>query len=330
MRHVALALLMLTATPALAADPPNVVTTIVPIHALAASVMRGVGEPKLLVKGGASPHGFQMKPSDMRAVRAADLTVWVGPEMEGFLVKPLQGIAADRQIELMGLPAVHLLEAREGGVWAPHDHGDHEAHEHADGKEQAAQDHDDHDHDGHGHEHAGEEHDPHLWLDPTNAIHIVEAIGSRLAAIDPAHATAYQANVAKTVASLKKLDAELATTLAPVGHQPFIVLHDAYQYLEERYDLTAVGSITVTPDRQPSARRLSELRAVITAREAVCVFDEPQVNTGLVATIAEGTGARFGRLDPEGSASLEPGPDAYEQLMRRNAAALKACLALSS
>ena len=58
---------------ALAADPVKVVTSIKPIHSLVAGVMRGVAEPALLVKGAASPHSFNLRPSDARALNQADV-----------------------------------------------------------------------------------------------------------------------------------------------------------------------------------------------------------------------------------------------------------------
>ena len=50
---------------------PAVVASIKPVHALVAGVMLGVGEPRLLVAGGASPHEYSLKPSDGRAPNPA-------------------------------------------------------------------------------------------------------------------------------------------------------------------------------------------------------------------------------------------------------------------
>ena len=38
------------------------------------------------------------------------------------------------------------------------------------------------------------------------------------------------------------MDKEIAETLAPVKDKPFIVFHDAYQYFEHHYGVTASGS----------------------------------------------------------------------------------------
>jgi zinc transport system substrate-binding protein len=296
------------------AEVPKVVVSIKPIHSLVASVMHGVGEPTLLVRGGASPHSYTMKPSDAKALSAADLVVWVGPELESFLEKPLKANAPKAtRLTLMELKGLTLLETREGGAWEAHDHGQKGGHDHK------------HDHKGHNHAEEHEELNSHIWLDPANARAIVKAAAEALAAKDPADAEAYRTNADRTLQQLDALDAELKAALAPVKDKPFVVFHDAYQYFEARYDLSAVGSITVSPDRRPSAKRLSAIRAKIGGLGAACVFAEPQFEPALVQTVVEGTKARTGVLDPEGS-ELPEGEALYPTLLRNLAASLRGCL----
>ncbi|MBF5094511.1 zinc ABC transporter substrate-binding protein ZnuA [Azospirillum sp. INR13] len=320
MRRFALSATLTTALAAAAALPahaevPKVVVSIKPIHSLVASVMHGVGEPALLVRGGASPHSYTMKPSDAKALSAADLVVWVGPELESFLEKPLKANAPKATLlTLMDLKGLTLLETREGGAWEAHDHGRKGGHDHKG-----------HDHKGHDHAEEHEELNSHIWLDPANARAIVKAAAEALAAKDPADAEAYRTNADRTLQQLDALDAELKAALAPVKDKPFVVFHDAYQYFEARYDLSAVGSITVSPDRRPSAKRLSAIRAKIGGLGAACVFAEPQFEPALVQTVVEGTKARTGVLDPEGT-ELPEGEALYPTLLRNLAASLRGCL----
>ena len=125
------------------------------------------------------------------------------------------------------------------------------------------------------------------------------------------------------------METEIDRDLAPIKGKPFVVFHDAYQYFERRFGLNAAGSITVSPDVQPSAKRLTEIRAKISGLGVGCVFAEPQFSKNLVATVTEGTTARSGTLDPEG-ATVKEGPDAYFNLMRGLASGLKACLSQGS
>lgn len=243
---------LLLASPAFAAAP-NVVVSIKPVHSLVASIMQGIGEPSLIVEGGASPHTYTMKPSNAAALQAAKVVFWVGPGLEAFLDKPLDTLGTGAQVvELGEAPGLAKLKFREGGAFEGHDHGEeghgeeagHEGHEdHGDahaGEAEGAEHADKHD----DHDHAEGEFDMHMWLDPMNAKAMATEIEKTLAAADPANAAAYKANLEKFNARIDALDKSLAETVAAVKDKPFVVFHDAYQYFENRYQVRVAGSIT--------------------------------------------------------------------------------------
>jgi zinc transport system substrate-binding protein len=335
---------LFTATGSLAA--PDVVVSIKPIHSLVAGVMKGVGEPALIVDGAASPHTFSMKPSNARAIEKADMVFWVGPNMEAFLDKPLDALGKSATVVTLGdAPGLEKLPFREGGPFEAHDDGDEHGHddhahgaekpgeakkdahghdhahahgdEHKHGQEQAEA-HDDHDHDHEGF-------DTHLWLDPHNAKAMVKDIEAKLIAADPANTAIYSKNALALTARIDAMDAEIAKTVEPVKNKPFVVFHDAYQYFEHHYDVKVAGSITVSPETAPGADRLSQIHKKLTDLGATCVFAEPQFTPKLINVVTEGTKARAGVLDPEG-ATLTAGPDLYFQLMGNLATSLKDCL----
>src|SRR5690606_18758259 len=103
----------------------------------------------------------------------------------------------------------------------------------------------------------------------------------------------------------------------------------AYQYLETRYRLRAVGAISLNPEQSPGARRISAIKAKIKTAEAVCIFAEPQFAPRLVGLIADETGTPVGTLDPEGAA-LTPGPNLYFDLMRGLGNEIVRCLGAPS
>jgi zinc transport system substrate-binding protein len=293
------------AFPSLASAAPRVVASIPPVHSLVAGVMDGIGTPELLVPATASAHTYSLRPSEARLLSQADLVFWIGPIYESFLEKPLTSLSSGAKIvRLADAPRVTILPARAGGPWAADAHDDH----------------------GHKPSPAATvDADGHVFLDPDNAKAIVNAAVDALATVDPANAARYRINGDAVTTRLDGLDAELRSMLAPVRERPFIVFHDAYQYVEKRYGLNAVGAITVSPERQPGARRLQQLRRKITQLKAVCVFAEPQFEPTLVQTVVERTQARTGVLDPLG-ASVPPGRDAYFELMRAMARSLAGCL----
>ena len=301
---------ILSASMSMAQADLKVVASIKPIHSLVAGVMEGTGTPTLIVKGAGSPHTYALKPSQARRLQEADLVFWVGNTLEPFLQKPLESIASKATpVTLMDVDGLNQITFREGGAFDAHGHDDHKGHD----------DHDDHDDHAHG------AYDPHIWLDPINAKVLVHDIEEALVASDPANAAIYKANADRIMANLDALVAEIDATLDPVKSQGFIVFHDAYQHFEQRFGMSAVGSITVSPEVLPGAERVRELQEKVRGSNASCVFSEPQFEPKLVATITENTDAGTGVLDPLG-ASLKNGPDLYFNLIRGMAASLKGCL----
>lgn len=306
------AFLSASALTAVAADKGDVVVSIKPIHSLVSAVMEGAGKPELIVKGAASGHGYSLKPSDAKALEGAKVIFWVGPEMETFLTKPLNSLGSKAQIvQLEKVPGLKLLEAREDGNFEAHDHGDGHGHTH------------NHEAEGHGHHHHHD--DMHIWLDPQNAKLMLKPIADALAKADPEHAQKYQDNAAEYAARLDALQVELTAQLQPVKGKPYIVFHDAYQYFERRFGLSAAGSITLNTETAPGAARIRDIQAKVQSLGATCVFSEPQFESRLVSTVLEGTKAKTGVLDPLG-AELEDGQELYPQLLRNLAKSLTGCL----
>lgn len=306
----------LFSSPVVAAEPPKVVVTIKPIHALVSQVMAGVGTPTLLVDGASSPHTFTLRPSTARAINEADVFIRTSESLEPFTHKIAQALPSRVSVlTLADAPGVTLLDQRHGGTFEPHVHAHPAGEEHADGD----------DHDAHADHDNDEGKDGHIWLDPQNAKAIVAAVTKTLSARYPEHADQFASNATALDRRLDALNQEIDAELNGAHSKPFIVFHDATQYFENRYGLHAVGSITVSPDVPPSAKRLTEVRQKIVSLGAVCVFSEPDFQPKLVAAVTEATAARSGTIDAEGL-MLTPGPNLYFDLMRGLAHNLAQCL----
>ncbi len=339
-RSITLTLLLATfSLPVLAA--PRVVADITPVHSLVAQVMAGVGEPALVIQRGASPHSYALRPSEAAALERADVVFWMGEELTPWLDGALGNLAADaEQVALLHAPETIryafrdrvLNEATGHHDGDEHDHGhdehDHHEHDHHDHHDQH-DDHDDHGHDTHAqHDHAHDGVDPHAWLDPVNARYWLSVIATTLAAQDPANADQYQANAAAAQADIDTLINQTGQALSPVADVPFIVFHDAYQYLERRFELNTVGAISLSDARDPSPSHIADIRAIVAEEQARCVFAEPQFNPDLVETVLNGTQAQTGVIDPLGS-DIATGPDFYANWMRAMTKSLLDCLGSS-
>jgi zinc transport system substrate-binding protein len=294
-----LLLLLLFATPSLAA--PKIVVSIAPIHSLVSLLAKGISQPQLLLPPGGSPHSASLRPSQARAMAEADLMIWIGPELESFLRVPVSRLIRPAAVmQLLELEELKRIPQRHGGLWED---------EHA---EEAS-----HDHQGTN---------PHIWLSPENARQIVDSIGKRLIRIDPQNSAAYQRNLEELQRRIEQLRQELSAQLAPIRQRPYLVFHDAYPYFENSFSLNAIGSIRISAERAPGARRLQQIRNKISKSAAVCLFTEPQFSPTLAESLAKGSNLKLGELDPLGTVTAT-GDDGWFQLMRALADNLSECLA---
>lgn len=282
----------------------QVVSSIKPLHLIAKAVTDGVLEPAQLLPDGASPHTFTLRPSDMQMLTDAEVVFWIGPELEQFMVRPMQ-----------------RTNARVVGLYADHndtsDDHDHEKHGHDEHNHAPAQDHEAA-HDDHNH-------DTHVWLDPYNAAEMAVKMTAALVSAMPEHELALRANLDEFKSSIEQLDADLKAMLEPVQDKGFFVFHDAYSHFVEHYGLNQLGYFTVDPARQPGARHLAQIRQQLQDNEASCVFSEPQFTSAVVESITRGISVGQGVLDPL-ARDIAPSKTAYVEYLRSLGTAMADCL----
>ena len=327
----ALALPMMIVSGVLKADLPNVVTDIAPVHSLLSLVMKGIGEPKLLIPQNASPHHYAMRPSEAKALQEANLVVYLGQDLTPWLEPLLETVAASAEpLDLSEVGGVLQLSYREGPVFAEqegHDHekeghDDHDDHEGNDHEKEGHDDHEGRDDDAH-HDHDGI--DPHMWLDPTNALVWLDAIASELGHIDPKNAARYRANAKTAKEEISHEIRHIEDHLKPVQGERFLVFHDAYQYFENRFGMLATGSISLSDASKPSAKRLQQLKHYFEEEGIRCVLSEPQYSSELIDSVFGGFKPHIGVVDPIG-VDLELGSGLYLQLLENVALGIAQCV----
>jgi len=299
---------LLCITQLMAASDLKVLVSIKPFHSLVSAIMQGVSEPLLLLNGNNSPHSFALRPSSAENLQQADLVFWAGETLEGFLTKPLQSLASSAKLVTMQETAgLRLWPLRSGIAWQKHE-ADSTNDPNVENETAST---------------SGT--DPHIWLDPYNAKIISSKIVEILTAMDPQNAQSYRINGEKYGLRLELLDRRLKSEMTKIAKTPYMVFHDAYQYFEKRYQLNAVGSVTLHIGYGSSVRRLMEVRKSIQKGKIRCIFSEPQFSPKLLQTVTAGTNVKIGILDPLG-AGLEPGTELYFTLLNNLSHALSNCL----
>lgn len=328
----ALALPVILWSGTLKAEVPRVVADIAPVHSLVSMVMKGVGEPKLLVPQNVSPHHYAMRPSEAKALQEANLVVYVGPDMSPWMEPLFETVAASADaLDLSEVDGVLVLSYREGPVFGDDDnhegHGhEEEGHDDREGRDYEEEGHDEHeeDHDDHAH-HDHDGNDPHMWLDPENAKIWLDAIASELGHIDPENADRYSVNAKFAKQQITGEMHHIEEHLAAVQDKDFLVFHDAFQYFEKRFDIAVVGSISLSDASKPSASRLRELKHLFEEQAINCVLSEPQFSSKLVDNVFGGYKLHIGVVDPIGI-DLKLGPALYPALLENIALGIAECV----
>ena len=291
------------------ADKLHVVASIAPLAMIAEAVAGDVVDIKQLMPAVISPHDYRLTFSGRRLVAEADLVIWVGPQMETVLTKSLKD-NPERVLTATDIAGIHWPEVPEE---AGHDHDLHNhnaSHKH---------------NDPHNHQYGK---DPHIWLNPNNAVLIAEQVARRIAHKLPEHGPQLAANLAAfkdSVATFIESSREQTQLVQGAG---FIVLHDAYRHLVDFYQLNQIGVIRHSSGGEKGLRHRAMLLAL--AGEMRCVFAEPQFPERWAIQVAEPLGAEVVELDPMGIHTAEPAlgkPYRYVQLMQQLVDNLTACLA---
>lgn len=264
---------------------PLVLSSLKPLTLIAQEITGSTADVDTLLPATASHHNYPLKMSDHARLQKADVILWVGPELESFLQKPLANLAGAKIITAYELANMNWP----AGSAVPH-----------------------------GHHH---EHDPHLWLDPRNAILVAQALTAKLAQLDAVNATQYRANLALFIAKVTKLDQKLQVSLKPLGGVGFAVYHEGFGHFVGRYGLKQLDYVTFTPEQKPGARHMHQLREKL-AKEGKCLFLEPYNDMQSARELAQDLHLKLGTLDALGT----QGAATYQQLLEQMAEAFSACL----
>ena len=278
----------------------KVLTSIKPLQLIAAAVQDGVAIPEVLLPPGASPHNYALRPSDVRKVQSVDLVYWIGPDMEGFLPRVLNGRTLP-SVAVQDLPGLKLRRFAE------------DSHSHAEETDE------------HDHDHRPGSLDAHLWLSPINARVIATKMAADLSAADPANAARYQSNLKAFDERLDALDLRLKARLAGIAGKPYFVFHEAFDYFEEAYGLKHAGVFSVAAEVQPGAQHVSAMRTRLQEVGKTCVFSEPPLRPRLAETLVAGLPVKLAELDALGGYTPATA-QGYEQVLEKLGNDLAGCL----
>lgn len=275
----------------------TVVTSTYPVYLFASAVcdgVEGVTVERLNTGETSCLHDYTLSVDDMRMLEKADVVVLNGSGLEDFMSDALATSSAQVIDCSAGVEQLENL-----------------AHDHEEGDEE------DHDH---GH------YDPHIWMDPNNAVTMVENLSRSLGEIDPDYEAQYQENMTGATEQLRSWDSSMREALAEAEQQGvevsgLITFHDGFQYFAKTYDLPLLAAIEEEAGSEASAKEITEITQLVKEYEIPVIFTEVNGSDATAQAISRETGCQVAQLT-----MLMDGPDAelsnYYDGLKSNIAAV--------
>ncbi len=240
-------------------DSPVIVASINPIYQIILSITKDRQNSHLIISHQLSEHNYQLKPSDIKNIKNADLVFYISDDLESFIPKMIlmSGRKKPQFWQLIKIPGLKILPQKNDT----------------------------------------NKNDIHIWLNPDNAIKIAEFITLKISEIDPSNAKKYQLNLEKFILEIKNTNNKIKTQIAAIKNHNFMVYHDGYRYFEDYFDIKEVKAITAYEDQELTIKDLKQINQLIKEKNVKCIFGEPgeEKNTGL--NLANNTNIKFMILD---------------------------------
>jgi zinc transport system substrate-binding protein len=290
---VALALLLTGCGSSSASNDEGTTSVVASFYPLAEAAERVGGDlvtVENLTPPGVEPHDLELAPDDIESIATADVILYLGG---GF-----QPAVEDAIAEAEDAVVVDALDAVDTDAAPP------------------------------GEADEGLTVDPHVWLDPARFEQVVRSVADALSEADAANEPTFASNADAFVAEIAELDEEFRTGLSDCERTTIVTSHEAFGYLADAYGLTEVAITGLSPEAEPDAKRLAELRDLVVREGVTTIFAEELVSPDVAETLANEAGVTVDVLDPIESltdAQVEAGQD-YVSVMRENLDRLRSAL----
>jgi zinc transport system substrate-binding protein len=279
-----------------APDGRSVAASIFPLYDIARRVGGDRLRVDLVLPPGRTTHYYDPSPKEVARLGGASVVFAVGLGLDSWLGPVVRG-AGGGQARLFDLgPLVDPMLVpdnivKAGGSGATHDH---------DGPM-----------------------DPHFWLDPMRMQRVTDLVMEACRGLDPEGAPGYTLRGEEVKASLQRLHGELVRRSERWRGRSIVTFHGSLFYFAARYGLEVAAVVEPVPGREPTAREIADLIALVKQENVAALFSEPQLDPRASEVIAHETGLPLVQVDPVGGL---PGTESYEALLRQVAGALDRAL----
>lgn len=237
----------------------KVYTSFYPYYDFAKKVGGDSVDVYTVIPSGTEPHSFEPSPKIIAQLEKADIFIYNGLYMESWI---------DGVLDLLEGKDIYMVDASEVVELINYDTKDYDVY---------------HDVDEYHHG----QYDPHIWVDPINAIHISEKIKDTFLEVDNNNKDIYEENFNNFKEELEKLDIAFKEGLKGATQRKIIVSHSAFGYLAKRYNIEQIAVAGISPHAEPSPKRLAELIKIANDNKIDYIFLEALASVKTAEVLAK-------------------------------------------
>jgi len=266
----------------------SIVTSFYPLYFFTTQIAGEYATVYNITPAGAEPHDYEPTIGDIALLEKSDLIILNGGNLEPWAENIKKNIKDSTKIIITGDNLMDITKEEDGQI--------HQ--------------------------------DPHVWLNPQLAQKQVENISLVLQQIDTKHKESYQRNASILIQKLDTLDQEFHDNLRNCTKRTIVTSHDAYGYIVRAYNLQQQSISGISPDEEPSPKKLSEITDFVKSNNVKYIFFETLLSPKYAKTIAQEAGAQtlvFNPLEGLTTEEQNQGED-YFSIQRENLANLKTAL----
>lgn len=269
----------------------NVVTTFYPLYFLAQQIGGADAHVTDLIPAGVEPHDWTPKSRDLQEASEAQLFIYNGAGLEGWVDDFLHGVGSNDSLKTVeasqGIELIRGNPEKEDGAASDSNKKDI---------------------------------DPHTWVSPKSALKMAANIHDAFVSADPAHKADYDNNYGALKSELNALDQQFSDILSTLPNRDIVVSHQAFGYLCRDYGLNQVAIMGLSPDAEPRAQDLLDIAKFVKEKGIKTIFFEELVSDQLAKTLANEANVGTDVLNPlEGlTPKEEKAGDNYFTIMTRN------------
>jgi zinc transport system substrate-binding protein len=288
-------------------DKLTIVASLFPHYDFARAIAGDYATVTLILPPGIESHAYEPTPKDIIKITESDVFLYTSETMEPWAHALIESIDPNR---------THVIDMSTGIELMAANHEEDTEDKAETGTETTTEE-----------DHEEGEYDPHYWLDPNNAIIMVESITTALVEAMPENQAIFEANAAELISALETLDRDFTTAFDKTQSKTILSGgHFAFGYFAKRYGLDNMSPyVGFSPDAEPTPKRIADLIDTIESTKAKAIFFEELIDPRVATIISEEAGVEMLLLHGAHNISKDEltGGITYIEIMKGNLERLK-------